>query len=145
MFLSAKRHGNERAADRCSLTESIAAFKNADGTAVIARNKKNPISHILHRLKFSVCNLVNDTKLKSALSGLMTTDISKFTCSIVRLAEIIAGEMLTTQRGVRFTFSVFSPLSSPCHVPHRGLFNRASQAKLMLMPYQGKYDLAVTL
>lgn len=44
----------------------------------------------------------------------MTTDIQKFACSIVGLAEIIAKDMLAIQQGVEFLYFLSSH-----HVPRQ--------------------------
>lgn len=82
---------------RVFFTESITAFEMLTEPQLLFRIKETHHPHS-SPVKFTEYNLVNDTKLKTTLSELMTTDITKFTYSIVRLAEIIAKDMLTTQQ-----------------------------------------------
>lgn len=125
-------------------TESITAYEMLLEPQLLFRIKEShhPLSS---PVKFSVSNLVNDAKLQTTLSDLMAKDVANFAYSIVSLSAIIAKDMLTTQQGcLTYFFSIFSPLLLMLS-PTLGPFYCASQTKLMLMRYQGKYDLAVTL
>lgn len=95
-------------------------------------------------VKFSVSNLVNDNKLKTALADLIAADITNLSYSIGRLSERSAKDRITTQQQCQTLLISVLPLSSLLH-PKLGLIYYASEVKLMLMPYQGKYDLAVIL